>query len=180
MILLAVIITVIIAGVVYARMRFSRAQKECEALLDEVRECAKHRREAAEDFLTQAERYPVRERESMKHIREMLAYPNWNKNISVEVSLESALGILMKGLSIEMDSYPYIYEDPEYQKVRTNLLAELAVLRMKVKPYNEKAEEFNALLDTFGYNFVAEGFKIARMPEFETEENLVLDYKVAF
>ena len=180
MILLAVIIAVITAGVIYARLRFSRARKECEALLDEVRECAKHRRSAAEDFLAVAEKYPVREREQMKHIREMLAYPNWHKNTSVEVSLESALGILMKGLSISMDSYPYIYENQEYQKVRSNLLAELAALRMKVRPYNEKAEEFNTLLDTFGYNFVAEGFKIPRMPVFETEENLVLDFKIAF
>lgn len=178
--LLAVIVIVILAGVAYARYRFSCAEKACEEKMNDLRIVFKEREISIRAYLDHVSTYPVREREQIGHIYEMLEYSKRHDNAMVEISLESAAGILMKGLCIKMDAYPYIYEKQEYQNVRSDLLAAMSIVRMHAKVYNTEAEQYNRMLEQFGYNFVAEACHLERMPVYESEEELVQNYKVAF
>lgn len=178
--LLALIVILILAGVAYARYRFSCAEKACQEKLKQLRIVFKEREISIRAYLDYVNTYQVREKELIGHVYEMLEYPKRHDNPMVEISLESAAGIIMKGLCIKMDAYPYIYEKQEYQRVRSNLLAAMSIVLMHAKVYNTEAQQYNRMLEQFGYNFVAEACHLERMPEYESEEELVRNYKVAF
>ena len=180
MTLLYSIIAAVLLFIALARYMFFRAQKECEQQLTELRECMIEREEAVVEYLDLADSYPIAEKDLIKHMRRMLAYPGRRKNIVTEGSMESALGILMKGLSLHVHAYPYIFENPKYQEKRGLMQITMGKVRHEAVRYNEKADAYNKLKDTFGFNFVAEGFKLERMPVYESEEELVNDFKVVF
>ena len=164
----------------YARWKFYCGEKECTERMKALLDACREREESVHAYLDFADAYPIREKETISHIRRMLAYPERTKNRMFQMSLESALGILMKGLMIKVDSYPYIYENKAYRRTKVMLEASMSVVRMKAKPYNEAAEEYNRLLEAFGFIFAAELFRLERMPVYETEDAFVTQHKVVF
>ena len=180
MTLLYCIIAGILLFIAIARYVFYRAGKECERTLEYLREAMREREAAAGEYLDVVERYPLSEKEMIRHLRHMLAWPDRQKNIITEISMESAVGILMKGLCIHVDAYPYIFENTVYQEKRGMMQIAMGKVRAAAKKYNETAAAYNRLRNRFGFNFVAEGFRLEAMPVYESEEELVSDFKVVF
>lgn len=178
--ILWIVIVCIIILLFFMRNRFYRQAFHIDHAYGEMRAVFSKRRKHMKDLLDFVSNFPIQEKDQVNIMYMMLERAVRSSDPEFIVGTECGMTILMNGLVIEMDSYPMISENEQFRikKNAYNRIEEEAIV--KIKKYNNEAEIFNHMVNSFPTNFVAELYKIGLQPIYALEEEEEENIKIAF
>lgn len=177
---LFVVIGIILVFLIITRLLFRKRLREVSMIYGEMRSLFQYRSMKIKDVLDYVSKSHFKKKDMVKIMSMMLERAHRSSDPEFIIGTECGMNIIMKTLLKELDSYPLIYEDQDYQNYKKAYYDVEEKSIALATTYNKKAEDFNRLVTNLPTNFVAELFHIKRQPTYSIEEETQDPIKVAF
>lgn len=171
---------IVLISLIMIRLLFRKRLREVSASYGSMRALFQYRSMKIKAILDYVAKFKFKEKDMLKIMYMMLERSYRSSDPEFIIGTECGMNIIMKTLLKELDSYPLIYEDQNYQNYKKAYYEVEERSISLALAYNEKAKAFNHMATNLPTNFVAELFHIAKQPTYSIDEETEELIKVAF